>query len=104
MVSGNVVSLLDMKDRMSDQKAADTTTFFVDPTGQQLTGLLDALTRELAAFCSEMKAAIEEGSGSDKERGELIFCQLRVLQDVLRAIAILIMVLPPAAQLQNRGC
>jgi hypothetical protein len=104
MVSGNVVSLLNMKDRMSDQKAADTTTLFVDPTGQQLAGLLDSLTQELAAFCSEMSAAIEGDPVSDGERSELIFCQLRVLQDVLRAIAILVTMLPPAAPLQSRGC
>ena len=97
----NVVSFVDMKDRMFSREAVDPTSFSVDPTFHHLAQLLEGLVQELTNFCSEMSSAIEADDVSGKERSELMLCQLRVLQDVLRAIAGLMIMLPRTSQLDS---
>lgn len=99
----NVISFVNMKDRMSSREVADSTSFSIDPTWNQLSELLERLVQELTNFCSDMSRAIEADEVSGKERSELMLCQLRVLQDVLRAIAGLTTILPRTVPLHRRG-
>lgn len=89
----NVVSFVDLKDRMSGREAINATPNPDDSGFHQLAELRERLMRDLAKLCFDEKCD-RSRHGIRQTLKALIGCQFRVLHGAPRAIATLTMIPP----------